>query len=238
MVEEETENKKMESVTSDIPPKVGTLVPSSSGTNKVEQATDKPKADDLNNKESDKDKRAEGESKSPKEQDKKESKKPAKKVKVEAKEFAVARGRGMRLSEKHCFAICKMLKGKTPERAVEILEAVVKLKKPVPMAGREVPHQKGRGIAGARFPQKAASEIIGVVKQLDANAIVNGVENPIIVIAKADKASGPFKRDGRRGKRTHVYFEARDRTKLVKKKDNKTRKRQGKKSTKKMRGGR
>ena len=214
-------------------------------TKKVEQETGKPKteapkgvppaqkasaeADKVGK--SNKDKRSESESKSPKEQDKKETKKPAKKVEIKAKEFAVARGQSLRVSGKHCFAICKMIKDKTPERAIEILEEIVKLKKPVPMPGREVPHQKGKGIAGAKFPKKAAGEIIPVVKQLDANAIVNGVENPVIVIAKADKAPAPFRRGGRRGKRTHIYLEARDRTKLVKKKGKKA-----KKKSKKMKG--
>jgi ribosomal protein L22 len=150
--------------------------------------------------------------------EKKVEKKPARKAKIEVKDMAIAKGQSLRVSGKHCFAICKMLKNKTPEMAVEILEGVAKLKKPVPMPGREVPHQKGPGIAGAKFPKKAAGEIIPVVKQLAANAIVNGVENPVIVIAKADKAAAPFRRGGRRGKRTHIYLEARDRTKLVKKK--------------------
>ena len=147
----------------------------------------------------------------------KKTKKP-KKQEITVKEFAVARGSSLRISPKHCFAICKMIKGREPDRTIEMLEQVAAGKRPVPMAGREVAHQKGRGIAGAKFPKKASEEMINIVKQLKANAVVNGVENPVIVIAKADKASRPFRRAGRRAKRTHVYLEARDKSKLKKEK--------------------
>ena len=48
--------------------------------------------------------------------------------------------------------------------------------------------------------------------------VVNGIEDPVIVIARADKAARPFRRGGRKAKRTHVYLEARQKTKLDKKK--------------------
>ena len=129
-----------------------------------------------------------------KEEKKKEEKKP--------KDKAVVNGISLKVSSKHCFAICKMLKGKSPDRAIEILEDVVKKKKAVPMKNREVAHQKGKGIAGGRFPKKASVEIINLLKQLKANAIVNGIENEVITIAKANKASRPYRRAGRRAKRT------------------------------------
>ena len=35
------------------------------------------------------------------------------------------------------------------------------------MHGLEVPHQKGKGIAGARFPMTAAKEVLGVIQKLN-----------------------------------------------------------------------
>lgn len=147
-----------------------------------------------------------------------EAKKEEKKIekKNENKELAVARGYGLRISRKWAGEICRLIMGRSPEAAVSRLEEVLSYKRPVPMASREVPHQKGPGIAGARYPKNASLEMIKLLKQLSANASVNGVGNPVIVLAKADKAPSPFKRGGTRSKRTHVYLEVRDKTKLAK----------------------
>jgi len=152
-------------------------------------------------------------------EEKKGEKVEAKKNKEEVnpKDKAIVRGMSLKISSKHCFAICKMLKGKSPDKAIEILENVVRKKRAVPMRGREVAHQKGKGMAGGKFPKKAALEIINLLKQLKANATVNGIENAVITTAKADKASRPYRRAGRRAKRTHVYLEVKDKTKLTKK---------------------
>jgi hypothetical protein len=44
---------------------------------------------------------------------------------------------------------------------------------------------------------------------------VNEIENPVITIAMPNIASRPFRREGKRAKRTHVHLEARDKTKLI-----------------------
>ena len=151
-----------------------------------------------------------------------EKKKPGKEKKeIKPKEKAIVRGVSLRLSFKHCVAICKIIKNKKPEKAIEMLKEVVLGKRPVPMPQLEVAHQKGKGIAGAKFPGKASGEIIKLIEQLRANSIVNQIENPIIVIAKADKASRPFKKGGRKAKRCHVLLEAVAKSKLVKNKGGK-----------------
>ncbi len=163
----------------------------------------------LKNKEKEISKRGENENK--------EKKKPAK-VEIKPKEKAFVNGNSMRLSLKHCKWICRMIKGKTPEKAIEMLTEVVNGKRAVPMPTLEVGHRKGKGMAGGRFPRKASLEIINLLKQVGANANVSMVENPVIVIAKANKASMPFKRNRRRAKRCHVYIEVKDKTKIRKKK--------------------
>ncbi len=144
--------------------------------------------------------------------EKSEDKKQEKQEKF-AKELAFVRGESLRISKKYSMSICKMIKHKSPDRAIEMLEEVLKHKRAVPMNNMEIPHRKGNIMAG-RYPKNASKEFIALLKQLNANASVNGVENPVIVIAKADKASRPHRREGRRAKRTHVYMEARDKTKL------------------------
>ncbi len=151
-------------------------------------------------------------------EEKKIEKKEKKKIEIIPKEKAIVRGNDLHLSLKHCKAICKMIKGKTPERGAEMLEEVVKRKRAVPMRSSEVGHRKGRGMAGGRFPNSASVGIIDLLKQAKANASVNMIEDPVIVIAKADKAAMPFRRNKRRAKRCHVYIEVRDRNKLGKRK--------------------
>jgi|GEM_PF-642503 len=148
---------------------------------------------------------------------KEEAKKKVETKKPEKKDVAIANGFSLRVSSKHCFAICKIIRGKTPEAAVKRLEDVISGKRAVPMAGREVAHQKGKGLAGAKFPKNACAEIIGVINQAAANAVVVGVENPVITIAKADKASRPYRKAGRKAKRTHVHIEVRAKTEKIKK---------------------
>ena len=131
----------------------------------------------------------------------KEKQKEEKKV----KEKAIVNGKSLRISPKHSYAICKMIKRKKIDTAIEMLEEVIKKKRAVPMPNREVAHQKG--MSGGAFPKNACIEIILLLKQLKANASVAEIENPVIVLAKANKASRPYRREGRRGKRTHVYIE-------------------------------
>ncbi len=146
-------------------------------------------------------------SKEKKENSKNDTSKVKKKTKVVAKENAIANGFSLRISPKHSVAICKVLIGKSPDVAIKRLEDVVSKRRIIPMSNLEVSHQKGKGISGAKYPRNACLEIIEIIKQVRANAIVNGIENPIIYIAKSNRASAPFRRGGRKAKRTHIYLE-------------------------------
>lgn len=139
--------------------------------------------------------------------------------KVEQKDKAIANGFSMRISPKNSKYICKAIRGKGIDEAVKFLEQVVLKKKAVPMNGAEIPHRKGKGMMSGRYPVNAAIEIMHLLKQLKANAQVSGIEMPIITLAIANKAQLPHKKEGRRGKRAHVYIEAKEKTKLKMEKD-------------------
>jgi ribosomal protein L22 len=143
----------------------------------------------------------------------KEKKKPKKILK---KDVAIANGYSLKISPKHSIAICKVIRGKSPDNAIKRLEEVIKGKRAIPMAGLEVAHQRGKGLAGAKFPKNACVEIIEIIKQVKANSVVNGIDSPFISIAKSNRASAPFRKGGRRSKRTHIYIEVKDKSKLVK----------------------
>jgi len=139
---------------------------------------------------------------------KEEKKKPKTPRKVK-KDVAIANGYSMKISPKYSIFICKVLRGKSPEEAVKRLEDVVAMKRAIPMSGLEVGHKRGKGMSGGKFPRNACIAIIEVVKQVGANAIVNEIEDPVIVIARSNQASAPQRRGGRSAKRTHIYLEVR-----------------------------
>ncbi len=130
------------------------------------------------------------------------------------KEMAEVNAYSLKISPKACFAICKVIKGKSLDHAVKFLDDVTKKKRAVKMENREVGHRKGKGMAGGRFPFNAAREMIPLIGQLKANCDVNGVENPGISIAIANIAARPRKAGGKRAKRTHIHMEAINRSKI------------------------
>lgn len=140
-----------------------------------------------------------------------EKKKEVKVKEVPKKDVAIANGFSLRVSPKQCVYVCKVIRGKSPEAAIDRLQAVVDEKRPVPMAGLEVGHKRGRGLAGGKFPKNACKAVMEIVKQAGANAVVAGIEEPVIVVAKADRAAAPFRRAGRKAKRCHIHIEIRNR---------------------------
>ena len=150
-----------------------------------------------------------------------EKKKEIKKKGISKKDVAVANGFSLKISPKQSKYICRIIRGKSPEGAVDRLQAVIDEKRPVPMAGLEVGHKKGKGLAGGKFPKNACKGIMEIVKQAGANAVVAGIESPVITIARSDRASAPFRRAGRKAKRTHVLIEVRDKKWLIENKSKK-----------------
>jgi large subunit ribosomal protein L22 len=143
----------------------------------------------------------------------KSQKKEQPKVELKPKEVAIARAISARASLKYGMGICKMIKGKTPKRAIEMLEEVLKMKRAVPFRSLEVGHRSGMG--GGKYPLNAVKVYIPVVKQLEANANTCGIENPVIVIAKTNKAPRPMRKGGTEGKRVHIHLEAKSKEKLA-----------------------
>jgi len=140
-------------------------------------------------------------------------------VKKISKDKAVANGFSLPVSTKHSVAISRLIMRTSPDKAIETLELVLQKKLAVPMRNLEVPHRKrslmpSNAGGGGRFPRNAAKEFINLLKQLKANCDVNEIENPVITLAVSNLASRPFRREGKRAKRTHVHLEAKDKTKL------------------------
>jgi ribosomal protein L22 len=147
-------------------------------------------------------------------EEKKGKKKVEEKKEVKKKEEAVVNGWDLDMSTKHAVSICNMIRNKSPLEAITMLEKVLRKELAVPYKG-EIPHRKrGRRIGklpSGRYPKKASQVFIKMLRNLIANANINGLdtENIKITIAKANIASRPIKPSriayGRkRLKRTHV----------------------------------
>lgn len=143
-------------------------------------------------------------------------KKEEKKVVKVKKTEAVVNAKSLPISTLDGMYICKFIRNKSIEKAIADLEMVLKFKKAVPMRG-EIPHRKGRIMSG-RYPLKAVKSFIILLKSLQSNANANGMDEPIVVEAIANKAYQPFGRFGAiRRKRTHVKIKVMEK-KLIKKK--------------------
>jgi len=141
--------------------------------------------------------------------EKKEEEKPVKAKQKVKKTEAFVNVSSLPISTKHSIAVCKFIKGKKIEEAINNLEKVILLKRPVPMKG-EIPHRKG--IMSGRYPKKTSEHFIKLLKGLSANARVNDLENPIISEAIANLASRPYSKFGRvRKKRTHIKITVKER---------------------------
>lgn len=147
----------------------------------------------------------------------KEKKKEEKKVVKVKKTEAVVNGKSIPISTLDGMFICKFIKKKTIEKAIADLEMVLKFKKAIPMKG-EIPHRKGKIMSG-RYPLNAVGYFIRLLKSLQSNANANGMDEPIIVEAIANKAYQPFGRFGTiRRKRTHIKIKVMEKKLISKKK--------------------
>ena len=139
---------------------------------------------------------------------KKQEKKPR-------KEEATAYGKDAGISTKHSMAICKAIKNRTADDAVQLLEQVVRMKKAIAFKG-EIPHRKhaqGSGMMSGRYPVKASLYFIKLIKSLKANAENVGIdaETAKISVASANRANRPHKRGGSmKFKRTHILLKMED----------------------------
>ncbi|MDP2925430.1 MAG: uL22 family ribosomal protein [Nanoarchaeota archaeon] len=149
-----------------------------------------------------------------KEETKTEEKKTAESPKTEAKKEKIVKtkekknqsivnGRDMPVSLKQAVAIAKYIRSKDIDVAINMLEEVIKMKKPVPMRG-EIPHR--RGMMSGRYPVKASKEILRLLKSLKSNAIQDELElEKFKLHAIPNLAPRPYKRFGSgRFKRCHI----------------------------------
>ena len=98
----------------------------------------------------------------------------------QGRHLARARAEGLDISAKHCFDLCRALKGRTASNALNFLERVINLREAVPYTygggnkkravggARKAGHR--RGIGPGRYPAKAAAAMINLIENAMSNA--------------------------------------------------------------------
>ena len=128
---------------------------------------------------------------------------------------AIARVLNIPVSTKHSIELSRELRYKTTAYAKKYLEEVMSLRRAVPFRrfARNVGHKPGMG--SGRFPKKAAKEMLYLIKAVEANALVKGLNPGNLKITKliANRAATPMtgSRHPHGAKRTHLEVEVRER---------------------------
>lgn len=92
---------------------------------------------------------------------------------------AKAVGRSLKISPKHAVEICRELRGKNLESAKTYLDDVIQMNRAVPFKrhNKKVGHRKGlTGWPSGRYPIKAATQILKVLENAEANAEYKGLD--------------------------------------------------------------
>ncbi|MDD7423498.1 MAG: 50S ribosomal protein L22 [Candidatus Methanomethylophilaceae archaeon] len=95
---------------------------------------------------------------------------------------AKALGREITISPKLSREVAGMIRGMKVDKAIQALEDVIALKRPVPLKryNKRVSHKQGVG--PGRYPEKAAKAILNVIQSAVANAEYKGLDVDSMVL--------------------------------------------------------
>lgn len=82
------------------------------------------------------------------------------------------------ISHKHAREVAKMINGMSVERARDVLQEVLALKRAVPFRRykNEVGHKSDTGVMSGRYPRKATTEFLKLLDNLESNAEYKGMD--------------------------------------------------------------
>ena len=103
---------------------------------------------------------------------------------------ARAIGKEMPISPKFTREICGLIRGMKVPTAIKTLEGIIALETPVPLKryNKRVSHKQGVG--PGRYPKKAATAVLGVIKSAVANAEYKGLNVDDMVIRTISASRG------------------------------------------------
>jgi large subunit ribosomal protein L22 len=96
------------------------------------------------------------------------------------------------ISHKHAREIAVKIKGMSIETARDYLQDVIRLKRAVPFRryNNEVGHKSDTGVMAGRYPQKAATEFVKLIDNLESNAEYRGMDLDRLKIVNATVHKG------------------------------------------------
>jgi large subunit ribosomal protein L22 len=96
------------------------------------------------------------------------------------------------ISHKHAREIAVKIKGMSIETARDYLQDVIRLKRAVPFRryNNEVGHKSDTGVMSGRYPQKAATEFVKLIDNLESNAEYRGMDLDRLKIINATVHKG------------------------------------------------
>lgn len=111
------------------------------------------------------------------------------KVQNEAK-VAKGVGKDVNISFKKAVAVCDSVREKNLTEAIALLEKVIALEQAIPFRkyNKGVSHRTGVGIA--KYPKKAASEVLKVLKNVQSNADYKGLDGERLKIISVQVNKG------------------------------------------------
>lgn len=103
---------------------------------------------------------------------------------------ARAYGKEMRISPKDAVEVCRAIKGMRLAEAKKYLQDVIEMKRAVrfTLHRKKVPHR--RGVGSGAYPVKAASEILKLLENAEANAVYRGLDPEKLRIVHASAYKG------------------------------------------------
>ena len=110
---------------------------------------------------------------------------------------AKAVGNSLQISPKHAVELCRELRGKKLDVAKSYLENVINMDQPVPFKrhNKQVGHRKGlKGWPTGRYPVKAATQILKVLENAEANAEYKGLDTENLKIQHISSHRGRIRR--------------------------------------------
>lgn len=124
-------------------------------------------------------------------------------------EMAIAVGKSLPVSSKHCMEIASVIRGKKLSVAKQIVQDSIDFKKAIPFKrfNDNMGHKKGR-MASGRYVPKACKAVMKLLDSVEANAQFKGLNTNALVInhVNANIASRPWRagrQSRRKSKRTH-----------------------------------
>ena len=111
--------------------------------------------------------------------------------------LAKGMGVGLNMSFKHSVTVCDRIRNMELSKAINLLELVISKERPIPFKRFRtgVGHRRGDGKETiAKYPQKAASEILKVLRNVEANADYKGLDTEKLKLTHIEAHKGARRR--------------------------------------------